>query len=69
MHSNDTFYQGVITKFIHGKSKNQLSTAVSVSDYIKTICTSKQHPDPIIKYSLWYTETKIEPHVQQQESI
>ena len=42
MHSNDTFYQGVITKFIHGKSKNQLSTAVSVSDYIKTICTSKQ---------------------------
>ena len=41
MHSNDTFYKGVITKFIHGKTKNQLSTAVSVSEYIKTICTSQ----------------------------
>ena len=41
MHSNDTFYQGVITKFIHGKTKNQLSTAVSVSGYINTICESQ----------------------------
>jgi colanic acid/amylovoran biosynthesis glycosyltransferase len=41
MHSNDTFYKGVITKFIHGKTKNQLSTAVSVSGYINTICESQ----------------------------
>ena len=41
MHSNDTFYKGVITKFIHGNKKNQLSTAVSVSRYINTICESQ----------------------------
>ena len=41
LHSNDTFYQGVITKFIHGKTKNQLSTAVSVSGYINIICESQ----------------------------
>ena len=41
LHSNDTFYKGVITKFIHGKSKNQLTTAVSVSEYINTICESQ----------------------------
>ena len=41
MHSNDTFYKGVIAKFIHGNKKNQLSTAVSVSEYINSICESK----------------------------
>jgi len=41
LHSNDIFYKGVIAKFIHGKSKNQLTTAVSVSEYINTICESK----------------------------
>ena len=41
MHSNDTFYQGVITKFIHGKTKNQLSIAVSVSGYINSISESQ----------------------------
>ena len=41
MHSSDKFYKGVIAKFIHGKTKNQLTTAVSVSGYINTICTSQ----------------------------
>ena len=41
LHSNDEFYKGVITKFIHGNKKNQLSTAVSVSGYINTICESQ----------------------------
>jgi len=41
LHSNDTFYKSVITKFIHGNKKNQFSTAVSVSEYINTICTSQ----------------------------
>jgi colanic acid/amylovoran biosynthesis glycosyltransferase len=41
LHSNDQFHKGVITKFIHGKTKNQLSTAVSVSEYINTICESQ----------------------------
>jgi len=41
LHSNDTFYKSVITKFIHGNKKNQFSTAVSVSEYINTICKSQ----------------------------
>ena len=41
LHSNDEFYKGVITKFIHGNTKNKLTTAVSVSEYINTICTSQ----------------------------
>ena len=55
LHSNDTFYKGVITKFIHGKTKNQLSTAVSVSGYINTICRSQNTQTQLLKYSLWYT--------------
>ena len=47
LHSNDTFYKGVITKFIHGKIKNQLSTVVSVSGYINIICESQNTQYPI----------------------
>jgi len=38
LHSNDAFYQGVIQKFIHGSQENQLSHAVTVSDYLNKIC-------------------------------
>ena len=46
MHSNDLFYEGVITKFIHGDIQQQLSHCVSVSKYIHKICQN----NPIIKY-------------------
>jgi colanic acid/amylovoran biosynthesis glycosyltransferase len=37
MHSNDDFYRGVIRKFIKGKTENQLTTVVSVSNYINNL--------------------------------
>jgi colanic acid/amylovoran biosynthesis glycosyltransferase len=38
MHSNDTFYKGVISKFIHGTAQDQLTASVAVSHYINGLC-------------------------------
>ncbi len=42
LHSNDAFYKGVIEKFIIGKPEEQLTAAVSVSNYIHGIANSKK---------------------------
>ena len=69
MHSNDTFYQGVITKFIHGKSKNQLSTAVSVSEYINTICTSQNTQTQLLNIPCGTPEAKKSAFPESQEIL
>lgn len=37
LHSNDQFYRGVIKKFIKGKTEDQLTSFVSVSNYIHSL--------------------------------
>ena len=69
MHSNDTFYQGVITKFIHGKSKNQLSTAVSVSEYINTICESQNTKTQLLNIPCGTPEAKKSAFPESQEIL
>jgi len=41
MHSNDAFYRGVIEKFIKGKTENQLTVSVSVSEFIDKLSHNK----------------------------
>jgi glycosyltransferase involved in cell wall biosynthesis len=48
MHSNDLFYEGVITKFIHGDIQRQLSHCVSVSKYIHKICQNNPTTSQLI---------------------
>lgn len=36
LHSNDSFYQGVIDKFLKGEKENQLTAVVSVSKYLSS---------------------------------
>jgi len=67
MHSNDEFYKGVITKFIHGNKKNQLSTAVSVSEYINTICTSQNTQTQLLNISCGTPEVKNSTSPESQE--
>ena len=67
MHSNDTFYKGVITKFIHGKSKNQLSTAISVSGYINTICESQNTNTQLLNIPCGTPEVKNSTSRESQE--
>ena len=67
MHSNDEFYKGVITKFIHGNKKNQLSTAVSVSEYINTICTSQNTQTQLLNISCGTPEVKNSTSRDSQE--
>ena len=69
MHSNDTFYHGVITKFIHGKSKNQLSTAVSVSGYINTICESQNTNTQLLNIPCGTPEVKNSTSLDSQEAL
>ena len=69
MHSNDTFYQGVITKFIHGNKKNQLSTAVSVSEYINTICTSQNTQTQLLNIPCGTPEAKKSAFPESQEIL
>ena len=67
MHSNDEFYKGVITKFIHGNKKNQLSTAVSVSEYINNICTSQNTQTQLLNISCGTPEVKNNTSRDSQE--
>ena len=67
LHSNDEFYKGVITKFIHGNKKNQLSTAVSVSEYINTICTSQNTQTQLLNISCGTPEVKNSTSPESQE--
>ena len=67
LHSNDTFYKGVITKFIHGKTKNQLSTAVSVSGYINTICESQNTNIQLLNIPCGTPEVKNSTSLDSQE--
>ena len=69
LHSNDTFYKGVITKFIHGKTKNQLSTAVSVSGYINTICRSKNTQTQLLNIPCGTPEVKNSTSRENQEIL
>ena len=69
MHSNDEFYKGVITKFIHGNKKNQLSTAVSVSEYINTICTSQNTKTQLLNISCGTPEVKNSTSPESQEIL
>ena len=69
MHSNDTFYHGVITKFIHGNKKNQLSTAVSVSEYINTICTSQNTQTQLLNIPCGTPEAKKSAFPESQEIL
>jgi len=67
LHSNDTFYKGVITKFIHGNKKNQLSTAVSVSGYINTICESQNTNIQLLNIPCGTPEVKNSTSLDSQE--
>ena len=67
LHSNDEFYKGVITKFIHGKSKNQLTTAVSVSEYINTICESQNTNTQLLNIPCGTPEVKNSTSLDSQE--
>ena len=67
LHSNDTFYKGVITKFIHGKSRNQLNTAVSVSEYINTICESQNTNTQLLNIPCGTPEVKNSTSLDSQE--
>ena len=67
MHSSDKFYKGVIAKFIHGKTKNQLTTAVSVSGYINTICRSKNTQTQLINIPCGTPEVKNSTSRESQE--
>ena len=69
MHSNDEFYKGVITKFIHGNKKNQLSTAVSVSEYINTICTSQNTQTQLLNIPCGTPEAKKSAFPESQEIL
>ena len=69
MHSNDTFYKDVITKFIHGKTKNQLSTAVSVSGYINIICRSKNTQTQLLNIPCGTPEVKNSTSLDSQEIL
>jgi colanic acid/amylovoran biosynthesis glycosyltransferase len=69
MHSNDTFYQGVITKFIHGNKKNQLSIAVSVSEYINSICESQNTNTRLLNIPCGTTEVKNSTSRENQEIL
>jgi colanic acid/amylovoran biosynthesis glycosyltransferase len=67
LHSNDEFYKGVITKFIHGNKKNQLSTAVSVSGYINTICESQNTNTQLLNIPCGTPEVKNSTSLDSQE--
>ena len=67
LHSNDTFYKGVITKFIHGNKKNQLSTAVSVSGYINIICESQNTNTQLLNIPCGTPEVKNSTSLDSQE--
>jgi glycosyltransferase involved in cell wall biosynthesis len=69
LHSNDTFYKGVIAKFIHGNKKNQLSTAVSVSEYINTICKSKNTQTQLLNIPCGTPEVKNSTSRESQEIL
>ena len=69
LHSNDEFYKGVITKFIHGNKKNQLSTAVSVSEYINTICTSQNTQTQLLNIPCGTPEAKKSAFPESQEIL
>ena len=69
LHSNDTFYQGVITKFIHGKSKNQLSIAVSVSGYINSICESQSTQTQLLNIPCGTPEVENSTSLDSQEAL
>ena len=69
LHSNDTFYKGVITKFIHGKTKNQLSTAVSVSGYINAICESQNTNTQLLNIPCGTPEVKNSTSLDSQEVL
>ena len=69
LHSNDTFYKGVITKFIHGNIKNQLSTVVSVSGYINTICRSKNTQTQLLNIPCGTPEVKNSTSLDSQEIL
>ena len=67
LHSNDEFYKGVITKFIHGNTKNQLTTAVSVSEYINTICESQNTQTQLLNIPCGTPEVKNRTSRDSQE--
>ena len=67
LHSNDTFYKSVITKFIHGNKKNQFSTAVSVSEYINTICKSQNTNTQLLNIPCGTPEVKNSTSLDSQE--
>ena len=67
LHSNDEFYKGVITKFIHGNKKNQLNTAVSVSEYINTICESQNTNTQLLNIPCGTPEVKNSTSRESQE--
>jgi len=67
LHSNDEFYKGVITKFIHENKKNQLSTAVSVSGYINTICESQNTNTQLLNIPCGTPEVKNSTSLDSQE--
>ena len=67
LHSNDEFYKGVITKFIHGNTKNQLTTAVSVSEYINTICESQNTQTQLLNIPCGTPEVKNSTSRDSQE--
>ena len=69
MHSSDKFYKGVIAKFIHGKTKNQLTTAVSVSGYINTICRSKNTQTQLLNIPCGTPEVKNSTSLDSQEIL
>jgi len=69
LHSNDEFYKGVITKFIHGNKKNQLSTAVSVSVYINIICESQNTQTQLLNIPCGTPEVKNSTSLDSQEAL
>ena len=69
MHSNDTFYHGVITKFIHGKSKNQLSIVVSVSEYISSICESQNTKTQLLNIPCGTPKVENSTSQESQEAL
>ncbi len=69
LHSNDEFYKGVITKFIHGITKNKLTTAVSVSGYIDTICESQNTKTQLLNIPCGTPEVKNSTSLDSQEAL
>jgi glycosyltransferase involved in cell wall biosynthesis len=62
MHSNDTFYKGVIKKFIHASAVNQLDVSVSVSNYINNLVEANNNNTQALVIPCGTPKSKAQTH-------